>query len=53
VSTEQKHNLDAILRQSAFPPASTSPNCGGAATALDRVGQLLSAHLATAERVTA
>ena len=45
VSIEQKENLDAIMRQSAFP-------LDEAAAALDRAGQLLSAHLATAEHVT-
>ena len=48
MSTEQQENLDAILRQSAFPAGSDE-----AAAALDRAGQLLSAHLAGAERVTA
>jgi epsilon-lactone hydrolase len=104
VSTEQKENLDAILRQSAFPadadvselrrrlaeltsaqplPAGvtvTATALGGVPTAeitvdgiearrvvlyfhggvyvlgdaaMDRAGQLLSAHLASADRVTA
>jgi hypothetical protein len=54
VSTEQKQNLDAILRQSAFPHVFQAyyPILDEAA-ALDRAGQLLSAHLASAERVTA
>jgi hypothetical protein len=46
VSIEQKENLDAIMRQSAFP-------LDEAAAALDRAGQLQSAHLAAAEHVTA
>jgi hypothetical protein len=42
VSIEQKENLDAIMRQSAFP-------LDEATAALDRAGQLLSAHLAAAD----
>jgi hypothetical protein len=91
VSAEQRENLEAILRQSAFPadmevselrrllreltsaqplPADVEvtlditpqvphvfqayyPILDEAAAALDRAGQLLSAHLASAERVTA
>ena len=46
MSIERKENLDAIMRQSAFP-------LDKAAAALDPAGQLLSAHLAAAEHVTA
>jgi hypothetical protein len=55
VSTEQKQNLDAILRQPAFPHVFQAyyPILDEAAATLDRAGQLLSAHLASAERVTA
>ncbi|HMA34251.1 MAG TPA: hypothetical protein VKY74_07185 [Chloroflexia bacterium] len=41
MSTEQRENLDAIL-----------PILDEAAAALDRAGQFLSAHLASAERGT-
>ena len=65
VSTEQRENLDAILRRSALPFDSdvselrrltreyALPILDEAAAALDRAGQLLTAHLASAERVTA
>jgi hypothetical protein len=57
VSTEQRENLDAVLRQSAFPVGphvfqTYYPILDEAAAALDRAGQFLSAHLASAERVT-
>jgi hypothetical protein len=62
VSTEQQANLDAILRQSAFPVGSDVneqrrlqayyPILDEAAAVLDRAGEFLWAHLAGAERVT-
>jgi len=47
VSTEQRENLDAILRQSAFPAGSDVNE------QRRLLRELLSAHLAGAERVTA
>ena len=48
MSTQQRENLEAILRQNAYHAILDEP-----AAALDRAGQLLAAHLAGAERVTA
>ena len=66
VSTEQRENLEAILRQSADVAVTLDITPGvphvfqayypfpdEAAAALDRAGQLLSAYLASEERVTA
>jgi hypothetical protein len=64
VRTEQRENLDAALRQSAFPVLDVTPGAphvfqafypilDEAAAALDRAGQFLSAHLAGAQHVTA
>jgi len=63
VSAEQRGNLESALRKSAVTLDITAgvPHVfqtfhavlDGATAALDRAGQLLSAHFADAERVTA
>ena len=63
MSAEQRGNLESALRKSAVTLDITPgvphvfqayyPILDEAAAALDRAGQLLSAHLAGAERVTA